>query len=150
MYTELNAWAYCCEDISKIEGYEKAVSDTTQSYRCHHRLEIHSDYRNTADELKMMGLYYHRPASELIFLPLKEHTRIHSVGRKLSEEHRKKIGEANRKPKSEHMKKALSLAKTGVKRDYYRPHTADERQYMSEVMKGKRHGIKNLKQFRGK
>lgn len=31
---------YCCEDISLIENYEKAVNDKTQTWCCHHKLEI--------------------------------------------------------------------------------------------------------------
>lgn len=30
---------FCCEDISKIENYEKAIVDVTQTWHCHHRLE---------------------------------------------------------------------------------------------------------------
>ncbi len=29
MIYEIGAYAFCCEDISKIENYDKAVADTT-------------------------------------------------------------------------------------------------------------------------
>ena len=32
---------YCCEDISLIENYIEAVSDDSQVWHCHHRLETH-------------------------------------------------------------------------------------------------------------
>ena len=39
-----NASKYCCEDISLIENYDKAIEDKTQYWHCHHRLETH--YKN--------------------------------------------------------------------------------------------------------
>lgn len=80
-----NVFKYCCEDISLIENYDKAISDTTQIWQCHHRLETH--YKNgkrkpceqnlTRKELKEQNLYYDRPAKELIFLTIHEHATIH-------------------------------------------------------------------------
>lgn len=100
-----------CSDYTKIENYEQAINDSTQTWECHHRLEIKEDYINTSDELKMMNLYYNRPASELIFLTNKEHRKIHSPnysgkhngmygkvphnkGKHLSEETKHKISES--------------------------------------------------------
>ena len=34
---------YCKVDISKIENYDKAMSDTEQVWDCHHRLEFTLD-----------------------------------------------------------------------------------------------------------
>ena len=34
---------FCKDDISKIENYDKAIADTTQTYECHHRLELTLD-----------------------------------------------------------------------------------------------------------
>jgi len=31
---------FCCEDLSLIENYDLAISDTNQTWHCHHRLEI--------------------------------------------------------------------------------------------------------------
>ena len=65
----------CCEDISLIENYEKAVNDKNQIWDLHHKLEI--ELEKTANDLISIGLYYNRPASELIFLTHKEHTQLH-------------------------------------------------------------------------
>ena len=68
---------YCCEDISLIENYEKAINDTTQTWDCHHRLEIELD--KSVQELIDLGLYYDRPAKELIFLTHSEHAVLHML-----------------------------------------------------------------------
>ena len=64
----IRAKDYCCEDISLIENYEQALNDQTQVWDCHHRLEI--ELGLSAAELIKQGLYWNRPASELIFLLL--------------------------------------------------------------------------------
>ena len=87
---------YCCEDLSLIENYDLAVADQTQKWACHHRKE--TDEGLSADELKKLGLYWNRPASELIFLPPAEHTRLHKygntywLGRHHTNDAREKIG----------------------------------------------------------
>ena len=53
-----------CDNPELIENYDLAIADTTKTWICHHRLE--KDY--TVAELKSMGLYYHRPPEELIFV----------------------------------------------------------------------------------
>ena len=75
---------YCRDDISLIENYEQAINDTINVWDCHHRLEIHSDYRNSKKELKMMNLYENRPAAELIFLKINEHRKLHRGHKKYS------------------------------------------------------------------
>ena len=85
---------YCNDDITKIENYEQAINDTTQTWHCHHRLE--TDLNLSIQELKDRDLYYNRPASELIFLTPKEHQRIHHKGAFMSEETRKKMSEAKK------------------------------------------------------
>jgi len=103
--------SYCCEDISLIENYDKAINDTTQKWDCHHRLEI--DMNLSYKELKESGLYLNRPASELIFLTHSEHQRIHKTcqnpmtgktgilcpnyGRSPSEETKQKTSESMKK-----------------------------------------------------
>ena len=80
---------YCCEDISKIENYDKAISDDTQVWHCHHRLELVKTgavVDSTKQDLIDWGLYYNRPADELIFLTGKEHLALHYKGTKRSEE----------------------------------------------------------------
>ena len=85
MINLINVKRFCKDDISKIENYDKAVADTTQSWVCHHRLEIHSDYTNSVHSLKLMNLYYNRPAEELIFLIRTEHSKLHANNRSRNE-----------------------------------------------------------------
>lgn len=66
MINKKNAKMYCCEDISKIENYDKAIADATQVWEIHHRFE--SEYDMNIEELTTKDLYHYRPASELIFL----------------------------------------------------------------------------------
>lgn len=83
-----NIQKFCCEDISLIENYKQAISDTTQTWDCHHRLE--TDLGLTRDELIKQNKYFNVPASELIFLTRAEHVRLHSIGRQQSEESNRK------------------------------------------------------------
>lgn len=103
MIKEMNAYAYCKEDISKIENYDKAVNDKSETWLCHHRTEIW--WNCTAQELKDNECYYNRPAKELIFLTRSEHTTLHMTGshRTFTDEHRRKLSEAKlntKRPKS--------------------------------------------------
>ena len=52
--------------IDLIENYELAKADNFKGWDIHHKLEICGDYINTVSDLKMMNLYYNRPAEELI------------------------------------------------------------------------------------
>ena len=118
-----------CKDYENIENYEKAKADNFKGWECHHRLETHTPdgERRLVDithkELKALGMYYNRPASELIFLTSREHHAIRKVstetrqklretkkgeknpmygkpawnkGKKMSEEQKKKIGATNK------------------------------------------------------
>lgn len=89
MINEKGAKNFCCEDISLIENYKEAVNDKTETWHCHHKLEI--DLNKKQKELVKMGLYYNRPASELIFLTTKEHYQIHYKGKPKSDETRIKM-----------------------------------------------------------
>lgn len=81
------AKAFCSEDITKIENYEQAVADTTQIWDCHHRLQILE--HKSGKYLKENGLYFHRPASELIFLTHKDHILLHKKWQRIwNETHR--------------------------------------------------------------
>lgn len=76
---------YCCEDISLIENYDKAISDIKQTWECHHKGEILPCGRFTVDDLNKFGLYYKRPAAELIFLTKRDHNRIHWTNNKINQ-----------------------------------------------------------------
>lgn len=104
----------CCEDISLIENYEKAVNDKNQIWDLHHKLEI--ELEKTAKELLSSGLYYNRPASELIFLTHKEHTYLHQ-----SQNYMKQIASNN-----------SSGEKNGM---YNKKHTNESKEKMSKKRK---------------
>lgn len=63
-----------CEDYKSIENYEIAIN-SPKMYDIHHRNEIIFDV--TSEQLKDMGLYYHRPPEELIFLTRSELKKVH-------------------------------------------------------------------------
>ena len=104
---EYNLRRYC-KDYEKIENYQEAKKDNFKGWHCHHRLETHnSDGERrlvdiTADELKALGMYYNRPAEELIFLTVKEHNAFNkgkpspNKGKQLSAETRRKMSEAHK------------------------------------------------------
>ena len=105
MICERYVTKFCCEDPSLIENYALAIADQTQTWDCHHRGEILPCGRYKAKDLKKFGLYYNRPASELIFLTHDEHARLHKQGvpkGPLSEEHKQKLS-----------KKILQFTKSG-------------------------------------
>lgn len=100
-----------CDEYWLIENYEEAVN-STDMWQLHHRLEVSEDGLHTvysSKELLKLGLYYHRPAEELIFLSRTEHTKLHqntierrvaATGRIHGDEARKKMSEAKKgKPK---------------------------------------------------
>lgn len=130
MINEMNANAFCKEDISKIENYDKAINDTTQTWDCHHKEEIRilpsgmTVYRSR-EELIENGRYYHCPANELIFLTKSEHQRLHKkdkknpfyaipfYGKHHSDESKRKISEARKGMKftEEHRRKISEARK---------------------------------------
>lgn len=146
---------FCCEDISLIENYDKAINDINNTYYCHHRLETH--YSNglrrvnepdlTAKELKNKNLYYNRPANELIFLTNSKHSKLHFKTRfehfnelsckekfheiMKSEEYRNKLSESHKgKKRSKESKLKQSETCKGKK-------LSDEtKQKMSKTQKG--------------
>lgn len=77
MICEKTIKKYCSEDISKIENYDKAIADKRITWHCHHRLEVTPHEIRLKEQLESDGLYYNRPASELIFLTPREHNCIH-------------------------------------------------------------------------
>lgn len=137
-----------CKDFTKIENYEKAVNDTTQTWVCHHRLETHNSdgERRLVDisvkELIALGMYYDRPPEELIFLTRAEHVSLHQkgklgtfTGKHHSEETKRKISEAEKgKYVSEETKKKMSELRKGLKLG---PQSEDHKRKIGEALKGK-------------
>lgn len=113
-----------CKDYENIENYEKAKADNFEGWCCHHRKGVYIQ----TEELQELGMYYGRPAEELIFLTVSEHQYLHKKGKQgywkgknLSEEVKKKISEANKGNKhalgckhSEEAKKKIGEAKKGM------------------------------------
>lgn len=164
---------FCKDDISKIENYDKAVADN-KTWDCHHRLETHK-YKNRdrtewtqRDEnvsrkmLQAFGVYYDRPAEELIFLPPTEHISLHWKGKKrgpLSDETKSKISKTKKGkimgPLSEETKRKISMSEKGKKVSEKTkqkiseankgnsawnkgiPHSEETKKKLSEAIKGK-------------
>ena len=79
MINEYNAKQYCSEDVSLIENYHQAISDEERMWDIHHRRESDENGKTlfTKKQLKEMGLYFKRPASELIFVTRTMHWKLH-------------------------------------------------------------------------
>lgn len=133
MISRINSERYCCEDIRNIENYERASNDLVETWDLHHRKE---DEGYSKEDLIDSGLYYKRPACELIFLTHSEHSSLHkkgekhpSYGKHHSEEWKMKISEALKGiPKSEEHKRKISIVKKGRKR----PEITGEKHYKSK------------------
>lgn len=80
MINAYKAQRYCSDDISLIENYHEAISDQTKMWDIHHRRECDANGKTlfTCKQLKEMGLYLNRPASELIFVTRAMHSKLHS------------------------------------------------------------------------
>ena len=94
MIDEYRAKKFCKEDLSKIENYDKAISDKTQTWHCHHRTEIW--WNCSKKDLIENECYYNRKACELIFLTPAEHKSLHSKGKIISEETKQKMSKAQK------------------------------------------------------
>ena len=118
MISEFWAKQYCSEDISLIENYQQAIADEERMWDIHHRRECDSEGRTlfTHKQLKENGLYFNRPASELIFVTKSMHRKLHreicsnggKIGGKITG---KKYGAINGKKRSIQI---LQLAKDGT------------------------------------
>ena len=114
-----------CKNYKDIENYEKALKDNFKGWHCHHRLETHNSdgerrpVNISTAELLALGMYYNRPAEELIFLTASEHHSLHNKGEKHplygkhhSEQSRNKMSES-KKNMSDATRKKMGEAKKG-------------------------------------
>ena len=108
-----------CKDYKNIENYEAAKKDAFKGWDCHHILETStSDGKRrlvniTQKELIALGMYYNRPAEELIFLTKSEHKLLHKdwLGKHHTEETKQKLREAAKNWTEEHKNKAAEAMK---------------------------------------
>lgn len=105
---------YCNGDITKIENYEKAVSDPDVIWECHHRLE---EQGYSAQKLIKMNRYYKVPPEELKLMTPTEHRQLHMVGREVTDEQKRKmskakVGEKN-PTKQPEVRRKISKVKAG-------------------------------------
>lgn len=107
-----------------IENYEQALNDQTQTWHCHHRKQ--TDEGLSSDELKEIGLYFNRPASELIFMPAAEHISMHTNGRTAWNKGQKM---------SEEFCKMVSIRMIGNQLNTGRKQSAEERANRSKSLK---------------
>ena len=79
MISEYSAKRVCSEDVSLIENYHQAISDEEKMWEIHHRRECDENGRTlfTQKQLIDMGLYFKRPASELVFVTKSTHKKLH-------------------------------------------------------------------------
>lgn len=74
--------SYCCEPVDTIEGFIPENERSTKMV-IHHRLESHDESGTlrtrflSMQQLKDAGLYYNRPASELIWMTESAHKQLH-------------------------------------------------------------------------
>ena len=134
-----------CKDYENIENYEKAKADDFKNWDCHHRLETHnSDGERrlvdiTRDELKALGIYYNRPAEELIFLTDEEHGQLHQNGKKRSAKTRRKMAEAKegKKLSAEHKNKICAAMKGKPGPNKGKKFSEEHKKKLRETHKGK-------------
>ena len=148
-----------CKEPEKIENYQKAKKDNFKGWHCHHRLETHTSdgIRRDVDipkkELIALGMYYNRPAEELIFLTRSEHD-AYRKGKPKSEETKKKLREAAKgKHCSEETRNKMREAKKGENNPIYGKHHSDEtKKKTADAMKGNKNalGCKRSEETRNK
>ena len=140
-------YKHFCNNIENVENYERAKANNFECWICHHRLETHfsdgterpKNAQISVEELIALGIYYHRPAEELIFLTIKEHQNVHFRGKHISEEHKRKISDANKgKKHSEEARRKMSESKKGKPTwNKGKKLSEEHKRKMSEAGKGK-------------
>ena len=134
-----------CKDYENIENYEAAKKDNFKGWHCHHRLETHNSdgERRLVDisqkELIALGMYYHRPANELIFLTSREHNAYNKGKPKSDETRRKMKGNKNALGyrHTDEAKNKIAEAMKGEKNpNYGKRYSEEHKKKLSEAHKG--------------
>ena len=100
-----------CDKPEFIENYDLAISDTTQTWHCHHRLEEFVSKKWLIEH----NDYYNVSPNELIFLTKSEHIRLHRKDNKFSEETKRKMSKSQKGKKlSEEAKRKVSESHKGL------------------------------------
>lgn len=130
---------YCEGDMADIENFAEALIDTAETWNCHHRAEILPCGRFSITDLKKFGLYWHRPANELVLLRKADHIRLHKLGNK------NRLGKKNKASANEKTRAAKLGAlnpmygRTGAAHPFFRKsHTAETKKKLSAAKKGRR------------
>ncbi len=139
-----SAKLYCCEDISLIENYQEAL-ESNEIYDIHHKLETSEGVYISKNELVKNNLYYSRPASELIFLPHSEHTKLHheiTIPGRFEKLSQKRKGhavseETKEKIKQSRLEHNANLTEEEWKKEYAR--TDETKRKISIANKGRKH-----------
>ena len=135
-----------CKDYQKIENYDKAIADKTQTWCCHHRLEFtpFSGKNVTVNRLIQLGMYYNVQPEALIFIPRKEHQSLHAkdnktmLGKHHTEETKRKCSENNKGKHhwTEEMRRKRSEANKGNTYAKGCIRSEEARKKISEARKG--------------
>jgi hypothetical protein len=160
MINEKLLYCYCKDDITKIENYNKAINDNTQTWECHHKKE---DVFSRCELIKNRE-YFNCPASDLILLTKSEHKALHNAllfkgkptwnkDKEWSEETKLKISNTlklffsdknnhpmYKKHHSEETKLKISKSLKGRKR---KPFSTKTKLKMSKAKKGKKLSIEH-------
>lgn len=134
-----------CKDFTKIKNYEAAKNDEKELWIAHHIMEEVF----TTKELMRAGWYYNRSPEELVFIRISEHngnTKLHisyrrqnenKKGKKLSEEHKRKIAESHEGKKLSDETKAKLKGKTAWNKG--KNVSEETRKKIAEYRKGRSH-----------
>lgn len=117
---------YCCENLDLIENF-KVASVNLRVWDCHHRLE---DKGYSRQQLIDAGIYWHRPANELILLRHNDHAQHHNKG--------KNNPNFGKTFTAEH-KKRLSISHTGERnQNFGKPHSAEWNKKIGDSQRGEK------------
>lgn len=137
------SFEYYCDNIENVENYDAAKADNFKGWLCHHRLELMATggvCDVSRQDLIDWGIYYDRPADELIFLTKSEHSKLHSnskeAKRNMSKVHKGKLSWNKGKKMSEEFCSKLSKAKKGMPHKGI-PRSEECRRKIAEAHKGK-------------